>query len=182
MSGYSISDALAHREQPAASSQPPRQRRWRRVLLVVLVLATVGGGGLLAARHFLAEDDVYASPATVDLPALPAELGPVQEYLAGSEGAMVQGLIEAADQALAGGSGTASCETAIATLDGLGGPQQVFAAAEGVPDPDTAEMAVRHASALSRFLGVCLSDTAAPESNELEFTTTVLRRRLEEFR
>lgn len=182
MSGYSISDALAHRDQPPASSQPPRRRRWRRVLLVILALATLGGGGLIAARHFLAEDDVYASPATVDLPALPEELGPVQEYLAGPEGAMVRGLIDAADQALAGGAGTTSCETAITTLDGLGGPQQVFAAAEGVPDPDTAEMAVSHASALSRFLGVCLSETAAPEPDELEFTTTVLRRRLEEFR
>lgn len=180
MSGYSISDALAHRDHPPTSSQTPRRRRWRRVLLVILVLATLGGGGLLAARHFLAEDDVYASPSTVELPALPEELGPVQEYLAGSEGAMVRGLLDAADQALAEGTGAASCETAIATLDGLGGPQQVFAAAEGVPDPDTAEMAVRHASALSRFLGVCLSETAPPESDELEFTTTVLRRRLEE--
>ena len=73
-----------------------------------------------------------------------------------------------------------ACEAAIATLDGTGAPQQVFAAAQGLPDPASAEMAVRHASALSHFLGDCISGGTTPAPEELVFTSTILRRRLDE--
>ena len=180
MSGYSISDALAHRDQPVPSPELPKRRR-RRWLIVAVLVPVILAAGALVARQLFGEEDVYASPSTVELPTLPEDLTSVQEYLAGPEGAMVRGLIDAADLALAAGDGSSSCDAALAALDALGPPQQVFAAAEGVPDPDSAEMAVRHASALSRFLGACVSEDVALDTDELEFTTTILRRRLEGF-
>ncbi len=180
MSGYSISDALAHSGQAEPGEKRLRPRRGRRWALGSLAVLLVAGAGATAARYLLAEEDVYASPETVDLPPPPDDAAPTREYISGPEGALVRALLDAADQALAGGTGTVACETAIATLDGTGAPQQVFAAAQGLPDPASAEMAVRHASALSRFLGICISEGAAPDPKELVFTSTIMRCRLDE--
>lgn len=169
----------AERVGDVVERESRRRRRWPWLLLVVVLLAV---GGVVVARQLLSKDDVFASPQTVELPALPKDKGPTVAYLQGPEGVRVTQFVNAAAPVLDAHATARTCRTAVAALDAFGTPDLIFAAAAGVPDAATADMAVNHLSAVSRFLGLCLEEGAPPSRDEVRFTAIVLQRRLDALR
>lgn len=162
------------------TSGSPRCRRRRRVLVVLVAVASMGVAAVIAAH--LLKDDPFASPETVDLPPLPDDVAPAALYFAGPEGARLIQFVGALDPLLPAKSGVPECKAAIAALDGIGTPDQLFAAAAAVPDPATSDMAINHLAVASRFLGRCLEEGSVPDRDQLRFTAVVLERRLEDMR
>ena len=179
MDGYSIADALAHRERQEQEQPERRRRRWRVAAVAVVVLALAAGGGWAYRKY--AGNDVFESPGSVELPALPDDRTPTVDFLAGNEGALIVASLDATEP-LEGEVDRPTCTSVAQALDAVGGPAQIFSAAAGVPDGPTSEMAVSHLAASTRFLGTCFDTGVPPSNDEVRFTATVLRRRLAELR
>lgn len=160
-----------------AASRRTHRRCWLLALLGAL-LVVAGAAAALTTR--LLADDPFASPETVELPPLPEDVAPTAMYLAGPDGARLAQFREGLDPLLGPDPAVAACEAAVGALDKIGTPDQLFAAAAGVPDPATADMAVNHLAVASRFLGRCLEEGEVPDRDELRFTAVVFDRRLEE--
>lgn len=155
-----------------------RPRRWLGRAAAAALAAALGFGAFALIRHLTRAEPI--DPAAVELPPLPQEPSAVTAFLATADGAVVRGTLAASDAVLVTADLTA-CRTAIAALDALGTPDVVFAAAAKVPDPATSDLVVSNAAALTRYLGMCLRDGAPPATDDLQFTTTVLHRRLDQF-
>jgi hypothetical protein len=154
-----------------------RPRRWLRRLVGIVSIAVVGLGAFAIFRHVTHKEPL--DPAVAELPPLPEDERAVTAFLASPDGAIVRGTLAAADAVLAT-EDLASCQSAIAALDALGTPDVVFAAAAKVPDQATSDMVVSNTSSLTRYLGMCLRDGTPPVIDDLQFTTTVLHRRLDQ--
>jgi hypothetical protein len=154
-----------------------RPRRWLRRLVGIVSIAVVGLAAFAIVRHVSHKEPL--DPAAAELPPLPEDQRAVTAFLASTDGAIVRGTLAAADAVLAT-EDLASCQSAIAALDALGTPDVVFAAAAKVPDQATSDMVVSNTSSLTRYLGMCLRDGTPPVIDDLQFTTTVLHRRLDQ--
>ena len=190
MSGYSISDALAHsnggggvppQSQPPVAS--PKRRRRGKAGAIFVSLAVIGAAGGYAGwrplHHPKGDGGVFSNTESVELPHLPADVQSSQTFGLGPEGQQINAGLAATEVLLSGTEPDAGGRAA-ESLDTIGTPQQLFSAAAGVPDSSTAEMAVAHMDALTRFVGECLTTGIVPPDDELRFTATVLQRRMDE--
>jgi hypothetical protein len=142
-------------------------------------VAVVAAAGYAGWDRVLRQPGAYESPSSVELPPLPDDTAPTSDYLASGDGQLLLAVTTAVEPLLGDDASTSTCTTTIASLDGIGSPDQIFAAADGVPDRPTAEIATRYLAAITRFLGHCLEDGGLPSKDELQFTSTILTRRLE---
>lgn len=183
MAGYSISDALTHAERnpPDPPTSDGRGRRRRRLVISGAFGLAILTGAAAAGWWFFVRDDVFDSPEAVELPAAPDDLAPLREFLNGPEGSLIVRALEATAP-LTADSSVPDCEKVASELDGIAPPQTLFSAAAGIPDGPTSEMAVSHLTATTHVLGDCLTNQAMPDLAEVTFTSTVLRRRLDELR
>lgn len=149
-------------------------------LLCLVALAGVLLLGIVAGRRLGGRGSAFAESGSVALP--PRPTGPVVDatraYLA-AEGMVVAGLTQVTAPMVQGSPAPADCRTvAESALPGLGTPAEVYRAFAAIPDQPTAEIAVAHLDATTRFLARCLKGDI--DQTELRFTRTVLLRRLEE--
>lgn len=181
MGGYSISDALSHAERipPTPPTESGRGKRRRRLVIGGAFGLVVLAGAGFTGWWFFVRDSVFDAPQAVELPAAPDDLAPVREFLSGTEGSLVVRALGATAPLTADPS-VPDCEKVAAALDAIAPPQTLFSAAAGIPDGPTSEMAVSHLSATTHVLGDCLTNKAMPDLAEVTFTSTVLRRRLDE--
>ena len=178
MSGYSISDALNHRDS-AESRKKSRRRRRRWIAISLLVAAAAAAAAIFFIRP--SPDDVFRDPESVDLPPIGDEAAATRAFLAGAEGATIRAFLDASEPLLGDSIDVAVCRESVKALDSIGSPESVYRAASGIPDPPTAEMAVAHIHATSRFLGQCL-ESAPASVDEIRFTSVILERRLGAYR
>lgn len=141
------------------------------------MLAGGAVGGYLALRP----DGVFDSPDSVALPPPPDDAAPTADFLNGAEGKLIVDALEATEP-LEGEFDVGTCTTVSRRLDAIGSPTAIFTAAAGVPDGPTSEMAVYHLTAATHLLGECFEENVAPPNDEVRFTATVLRRRIEQVR
>ena len=153
----------------------------RRVVLflaIVLLIAGVAAGVILVRDR---ESGTFADPGKVELPSVGGDRAETITYLGPSgQGAVVREVLAISRgyyEARARPSNS-ECQGVIdEKLPALGSPDEVYAAAAGVPDRATADMAINHIDALGRFLAACaLHDR--DDRDELRFTGVVLERRL----
>lgn len=150
--------------------------RGRTIAIAVATVAVIVV--VLVYLVWLRVDDGLADPAKVELPAPPDDSAATLEFLNGPEGTPLLRAVEITDS-LATTTSTSACAALLERLDEVGSPQALFAAAAGIPDPATGEMAVHHLDAVATYLGECISGSEA-DPEESEFTGEVLRRRLEQ--
>ena len=157
-------------------SPRPRRRRWpMRIVGVAVLAAAIVGVWML----WFQPEDIYASPETVELPALPQDQSETAAYVAGDDGQLLRNVVVATEPLLQARN-KAECEEVANSLDALGSPESVLAAIAGIPDRATADIAANHLAAVARFTGTCLEDGTAPSGDEIRFTHVIVSRRLEE--
>lgn len=152
------------------------------ILMATAMLALLMAGGYAGWGRYLQAKGPYADPDGVELPPVPDDKRSSSGYLVGPDGQKLSAFMTALEPIYADGAEATSCAAAVAVLDQMATPDQVFGIASGFPDGTTSEIAVRHVVAGTRFLGQCLEYGSLPSPDELRFTAKVLSRRLEQLR
>jgi hypothetical protein len=179
--GYAISDALSYTD-----NRRRRARRTKRIVVMSLIVVVVCIATVVAVHWAPWRTGRFADPAKVELPP-PTETDALRVWANDpAAGGKLVSFTDATTALLDQESNAERCiEFASATLPSIGSPFELWQAAARAPDQPTAEMAISHLDATTRFLASCTrnaGDQVQQDHDELAFTHDVLKRRLSQIR
>lgn len=160
-----------------------RSRRSRIVVVIVLLVALAGitaiGVGLVTKKGTDPLDHL-ADPDSVQLPDLPDDPATVT-FLRG-DGAQLVAAVRLAGM-VPGDEDRPSvdgCRSLASDLDGVAPPATLFELSSRIDDVATRDMFDSTLSAAILYLDGCIAGDENTDASDLRFTTTVVRRQLEE--